>query len=64
VIPLSIANFVGKKNIADGFTNRKCAPKKFSLLEIYRRMYSVDDSGISSKYFSALGKMPTDSICQ
>jgi hypothetical protein len=36
--------------------------KKQFPLEIYRRMYSVGDSGISSKYFLALGKMPTDSF--
>jgi hypothetical protein len=43
-----------KKNIADGFADGKCAVKKI-LLEIYRWIYSVSDSGISSKYFSALG---------
>jgi hypothetical protein len=31
-------------------------------LEIYRRIYSVGDSGISSKYFLAIGEMPTDGI--
>jgi hypothetical protein len=35
--------------------------KKFSL-EKYQRIYFIDDSGISGKYFSALGKMPTDFV--
>jgi hypothetical protein len=35
--------------------------KKFSL-EKYRRIYSIDDSGIFGKYFLALGKMLTDSV--
>jgi hypothetical protein len=56
VIPNSIAKSVGKKKtIADGFTDRNCAPKKIFLLEIYQRIYSIGDSGISSKYFSAPG---------
>jgi hypothetical protein len=50
-----------KKNITNGFTDEKYAQNKISL-EIYRWIYSVGDSGISSKYFSALGKMQTDSI--
>ena len=35
--------------------------KKFPM-EIYWRIYSFGDSGISSKYVAARGKMPTDSI--
>jgi hypothetical protein len=35
--------------------------KTFSL-EIYRQKYSIGDSGISSKYFSTLDKIPIDVI--
>jgi len=55
---------VSKRNITDGFTNGNCAPKKKFPLKIYRRIYSVGDSGISSKYVAALGKMLTNGIRQ
>jgi len=42
------------------------AKKKF-LLEIYRRTMSVwksvGESGISSKYFATLAKIPMDNVC-
>jgi hypothetical protein len=34
--------------------------KKNFPLEHYRRIYSVGDSGIYSKYFLAISEMPTD----
>jgi hypothetical protein len=67
VIPNSIAKSVGKKKkkkIADGFTGEKFSPKKKFALEIYRRIDSVGDSGISSKYSPAPDQMPVDYIPQ
>jgi hypothetical protein len=63
LIPHSIAKAVDKKkNITDGFTDGNCSPKKNFPLEHYRRIYSIGDSGIYSKYFLAISERPTDVI--
>jgi len=58
----SVAKVVGKKNITDGFTAENYAPKKNFPLEHYRRIYSVGDSGLYSKYFLAIGERLTGVI--
>jgi hypothetical protein len=65
VIPNSIAKSVGKKKQLPMVLQTKIVrqKKKFAL-EIYRRIDSVGDSGISSKYSPAPDQMPMDYIPQ
>jgi hypothetical protein len=65
VIPNSIAKSVGKKKQLPMVLQTKIVrqKKKFAL-EIYRRIDSVGDSGISSKYSPAPDQMPVDYIPQ
>jgi hypothetical protein len=65
VIPNSIAKSVGKKKQLPMVLQTKIVrqKKKFAL-EIYRRIDSVGDSGISSKYSPDPDQMPVDYIPQ
>jgi hypothetical protein len=56
VIPNFVATSVGKKKQLPMVLQMKIAHQKKNFpLEIYRRIDSVSDSGISSKYFSSPG---------
>jgi hypothetical protein len=65
VIPHFVAKSVGKKKYYRRFYRRKMHAKKTFSLEIYRRIYFVGDSGISSNIFQLSVKCRrTLSVCE